>query len=147
MIILRAARSTDAGKVGGILTEFAATTDWMPKLHTGAEDIAHAGCMIERGWVTVAEQDNRVVGFSACDGADLNSLYVAASARGQGIGSQLLDDLKGRSASLVLWTFEANTGAQKFYLRHGFEEVERGDGQANNEGLPDIKYAWKRSKS
>ena len=61
MTRLRPARSTDAGAVGAILSEFAATTEWMPKLHTGAEDIAHAGALIDRGWVTVAEMDGVVV--------------------------------------------------------------------------------------
>lgn len=144
MTWIRAARSTDAGAVGGILTEFAATTEWMPNLHTGAEDIAHAGKMIERGWVDVAESDDSVLGFAACDGGELNALYVTISARGQGIGSGLVEGLKKREDKLMLWTFEVNKRAQKFYLNHGFKEVERGDGSANDEGLPDIKYAWQR---
>ena len=144
MIALRPARSTDAGKVGGILTEFAATTDWMPKLHTGAEDIAHAGAMIKRGWVTVAEANGKVIGFVACDGADLNALYVAGAARGEGAGTALLRFVMGQYDRLSLWTFQANAGAQRFYLRHGFVEVLRTDGATTDEKLPDVRFEWQR---
>lgn len=147
MTHLRAARSTDAGSVGAILSEFAQTTDWMPNLHTGAEDIAHAGVMIESGWVTVLEDNNMVVGFAACNGSDLDALYVAEFMRGQGLGTALLSHLKAQQDWLDLWTFQANEGAQKFYLRHDFQEVERTDGATTEEKLPDIRYRWKREDS
>ncbi|GAA6174570.1 GNAT family N-acetyltransferase [Sulfitobacter pacificus] len=142
MTALRAARSTDAGKVGAILTEFVATTDWMPQLHTGAEDIAHAGQLITRGWVTVAEVEGDVIGFAACDGEDLDALYVARSQRGQGVGTALLHHLQKERAVLKLWTFQANLAAQNFYLKHGFVEQERTDGASTDEGLPDIRFQW-----
>ncbi len=144
MTHLRKARSTDAGKIGAILSEFTRTTEWMPPLHTGAEDIAHAGRLIDRGVVTVAERDGMVVGFAACDDGDLDALYVAANARGQGVGSALLDHLKSAHDTLTLWTFQANQRAQKFYVRHGFAEIERTDGAGNDETLPDIRYTWQR---
>lgn len=149
MTQLRAARSTDAGKVGAILSEFIDTTDWMPRLHTRAEDVAHAGILIARGRVTVAQRHGVVVGFAANDGCDLDALYVAGSARGQGVGTALLEHLKQGQDRLVLWTFQANSPAQAFYLRHGFAEVARSDGQGsdgqgNDEGLPDIRYEWQR---
>lgn len=144
MTVLRAARSTDAGTVGGILTEFAATTEWMPKLHSGAEDIAHAGAMIKRGWVTVAEASGEVIGFAACDGADLDALYVAGAMRGQGVGTALLQHMMGQHDRLSLWTFQTNEGAQRFYLRHGFTEVQRTDGATTDEKLPDVRFEWQR---
>lgn len=144
MTVLRAARSTDAGSVGEILSEFVDTTDWIPRLHSRAQDIGHAGSMIARGWVTVAEQAGRVVGFAAAEGTDLDALYVAQDARGQGIGTALLAHVQAQRDSLELWTFQANAPAQDFYLKHGFSEVTRTDGSANDEHLPDIRYAWKR---
>lgn len=144
MIVLRPARSTDAGSVGAILSEFTRTTDWMPHLHTQAQDIAHAGRLIDRGWVTVAVHDNMVVGFAACDGADLDALFVAAFMRGQGVGTALLDHLRDNADRLELWTFQANEAAQKFYIKHGFQEVTRTDGRRNDEQLPDIQFEWKR---
>ncbi|KIN70936.1 Acetyltransferase, GNAT family protein [Sulfitobacter noctilucae] len=144
MIHLRKARSTDAGKIGAILTEFTATTDWMPKLHTGAEDVAHAGRLIDSGAVIVAEQGGLVVGFAACADGDLDALYVAAAARGQGIGQMMLAHLMSQHDRLALWTFQANSDAQRFYMRHGFVEGERTDGARNDEKLPDVRYEWQR---
>jgi hypothetical protein len=37
--------------------------------------------------------------------------------------------------------------AQRFYLRQGFHEVERTDGSRNEEGAPDILYAWNPSRA
>ncbi len=144
MSLLRAAQQTDAGAVGAILTEFIDTTEWMPRVHTRAEDVAHAGMMIDRGWVTVAEDAGRVVGFVALEGSELQALYVTQGARNRGYGATLLDGVKAGQSALQLWTFQANTGAQRFYLRHGFVEVLRTEGAENDEKLPDIRYAWAR---
>ncbi|MGB1035479.1 MAG: GNAT family N-acetyltransferase [Primorskyibacter sp.] len=144
-MIIRPAHSTDAGSVGAILSEFVDTTEWMPRIHTRAEDLHHAGTMIDRGWVHVAQTD-RVVGFVARHDHDILALYVTAQARGAGIGAALLttakDKAKQGQSPLRLWTFQANTGAQQFYLREGFAEVQRTDGAGNDEGLPDIQYQW-----
>lgn len=116
----------------------------MPRIHTRAEDLAHAGAMIKRGWVRVAEQDGQVTGFSAHDAGEVNALYVAQAARGRGVGSELLKQLQVKQPQLGLWTFAANTLAQAFYLRHGFVEMRRTDGADNDEKLPDIWYVWQR---
>ena len=146
MTALRAARPTDAGAVGTILSEFVDTTDWMPRLHSRAEDLAHAGAMIARGWVTVAERTGEVIGFAARDGDALNALYVRQAARGQGIGEALLNHAKKDTPVIELWTFQVNRAAQRFYRRHGFREVGCTDGNRNDEGLPDIQYKWTRKE-
>lgn len=142
--VIRMAGPTDAGAVGGILSEFIDTTPWMPRIHTRAQDLQHAGYMIAQGWVQVVEAGGAVVGFLSRDGAKVHALYVAAHARGQSHGSALLKAAQRDADHLSLWTFRHNTGAQRFYLAHGFVEVERTDGAANDEGLPDIRYAWKK---
>ena len=142
---LRPARSTDAGRVGAILSQFIDTTPWMPRLHSRAEDLAFAGRMIDKGWVTVAETGaaGAVCGFLALDESDVEALFVKAEVRGIGIGSALLERAKARSDRLGLWTGAANDGARRFYARHGFREAARGDGSANEEGLPDIRLEWR----
>ena len=142
--VLRPARSTDAGKVGGILSEFIDTTPWMPRIHTRAQDIGFAGQLIAQGWVTVAAEDGHVTGFIARDGAQVHALYVAASARRVGIGSALLAYLQGQVDHLSLWTFQANMAAQEFYAGHGFVAMEHTDGARNDEHLPDIRLEWTR---
>lgn len=142
--LLRAARSTDAGSVGAILSEFIDDTPWMPRVHTRAEDLCFAGEMIDMGWVTVAETPGRVAGFVALKGTMIHALYVAAAAREQGVGSALLRAMQAHAQALNLWTFQANENAQRFYAAHGFVPIETTDGQGNDEGLPDIRMSWKR---
>ena len=142
MTVLRRARPMDAGRVGTILSEFVDTTPWMPRVHSRAQDLAHAARMIDMGWVTLAERDAGIVAFMALREPELNALYVATDARGRGVGSALLRHAQKVCRSLTLWTYQANTAAQRFYLRHGFREVLRTDGAENDEGLPDIRYDW-----
>ncbi len=145
-VILRPARSTDAGTAGAILHGFARENDWMPDLHSEAETIAFCGRMIDLGWVTVAELHGQVAGFLALNGDEVQSLYLAAGARGQGIGRQLLDRAKAQRPNLNLFAFQANHRACRFYERNGFVEVARSDGSENDENLPDIKYVWTREE-
>lgn len=144
MIGLRHARDTDAGKVGAILTEFSAVTDWMPVLHTGAEDVAHAGRLIDKGWVIIAQLGRDVVGFAACDGVNLDALYVLAEVQGHGVGTALMRHLQETNDHLALWTFQANDKARQFYYKHGFVEVAHSDGAGTDEGLPDVRLEWHR---
>ncbi|WP_292294478.1 GNAT family N-acetyltransferase [Marivita sp.] len=144
MTVLRPATALDAGRVGAILSAWIDETPWMPRIHTRAEDIAHAAMMVDRGWVTVSETSG-ITGFLARNGDDIHALYIAPEQRGQGIGSRLLADAMQQQDQLTLWTFQSNTGAQTFYERHGFSPVERTDGTGNDEGLPDIRYQWQRT--
>lgn len=146
-VTLRPARSTDAGATGQILHDFARENDWMPELHSCAETIAFCGTMIDRDWVTVAECDSVVIGFLALIDGEIQSLYLAQTARGQGVGKRLLDHAKARRSRLSLYAFEANQGALRFYQRNGFAEVSRSDGSGNDENLPDIKYVWQRQET
>ncbi len=145
--LLRPAQPTDAGGTGAILEGFMEETRWMPKLYSGAEVIGFCGQMIDRGWVTVAVRNRRVLGFVARDGDEIKSFFVAAGARGQGIGQQMMQDAMARRDTLRLTVFAANHGAVRFYRRAGFAEVGKGDGSGNEEGLPDIRLVWKREQS
>ncbi|MFZ7090338.1 GNAT family N-acetyltransferase [Primorskyibacter sp. 2E233] len=141
-LLLRHARSTDAGKLGAMISEAVAAFDWKPLLHSGAEDIDHVGKMIDRGWVTVAAQGGAVVGFIAREESRIHALYVTAQAQGSGIGTALLNTAKEAVSRLELWTFQANEGAQRFYEREGFVVDRRTDGADNDEKLPDVHYVW-----
>lgn len=143
--VLRAATPLDAGSIGAILSGWTDETDWMPRIHSRAEDIAHAGEMVARGWVTIAETEGRIAGFMARDAEDVHALYVLSEERGAGIGARLLADAMAQTDRLELWTFQRNLRAQAFYERHGFAAVERTGGADNDEGLPDIRYIWQRN--
>ncbi len=93
--------------------------------------------------VWLAEQDEALVGLLLLEDFWVHSLYVDPALTGQGIGSLLLDVAKhARPRRLGLWVFETNEGAQRFYRRHGFVEVDRTDGSQNEEGEPDVEMAW-----
>lgn len=87
--------------------------------------------------------ERAVVGMLVLDQSWIDQLYVAPDLTGQGIGAELLAVAKReRPAGLELWSFVSNTGAQRFYSWHGFRELQRTDGSGNEEGAPDIHYAW-----
>ena len=94
-------------------------------------------------WVAVA-RDGTVVGLMALTSDMLDQLYVAPGWSGQGIGSRLVDLAKERRpAGFDLYTFQVNHRARRFYERQGFVEVSLGDGTGNEEGQPDVRYAWR----
>jgi ribosomal protein S18 acetylase RimI-like enzyme len=86
-----------------------------------------------------------VVGIMVLKAGWIDQLYVDPDLTGRGIGAGLLELAKReRPHGLQLWTFVSNDGAQRFYERHGFREVERTDGTCNEERAPAIRYVWKR---
>jgi len=60
------------------------------------------------------------------------------------VGKALLRHVQTDRPMVRLWTFQANTAAQQFYLRHGFVETQRTDGAGNDEHLPDVRFEWVR---
>ena len=140
--IIREARAFDAQATAEIVYQFQQATSWMPKLYTLDEVVGFCRTMIERGWVTVAQEQGRVIGFLARDQEEVCSLYLLSEVRGRGHGRALLSNAKASSPRLVLRTFEANEAAQRFYHRQGFIEVGGSDGSTNEEALPDIFLQW-----
>ena len=106
-----------------------------------------------RAWVTswdltarevwLAEAEGAPAGFANLTSTWLDGLYVAPDRQGRGAGSSLVDLAKTlRPAGIGLWVFEVNEPARAFYRRHGFVELERTDGSANEERAPDIRMVW-----
>ncbi len=143
-VLIGPARPGDVRAIGAILSGWVDETDWLPRIHTRAEDQNHAADLVRRGWVIAARRCGEVVGFLARDGSEIHALYVARGRRGQGVGKALLEHAKQGRDHLGLWTFQANDAAQFFYRREGFHEVRRSNGAGNDEGLPDIRYEWSR---
>jgi len=141
-MMLRRAVQADAAALAAILGDWVRETGWMPPLHTRAEDLAHIRHLVAAGRITVADTDGPRA-FLAREGEQILALYAAPEARGLGLGRALVDRAKTESSRLSAWTFEANEGARRFYLREGFQEVNRTDGD-NEEGLPDILLGWTR---
>jgi GNAT superfamily N-acetyltransferase len=91
----------------------------------------------------LAEEGEEVLGLLLLEESWVHSLYVAPGRTAEGIGTLLVDLAKSlRPGGLGLWVFVTNTGARRFYERHGFVELRRTDGSSNEEGAPDIEMAW-----
>lgn len=146
MFELRCANGDDAGAIADVfLSSFHATYDF-PLAHTDAEVrewVANVLVASREVWVAAAP-DGRVVALMALTADMLDLLYVAPGWTGRGIGSRLVALAKARQpGGLDLYTFQVNVGARRFYERHGFVEVALGDGTGNEEGQPDVRYAWR----
>ncbi len=152
MIRLRRATLADAPAVADVyLRSFHATYDF-PLAHTDEEV---RGWVRDRlvpameTWVAVDATEatgstERVVGFMTIEPGWLEQLYVDPDRLGEGIGRRLLDLAKQREAAgLLLWTFQVNGRARRFYERNGFEVVRFGDETNNEERQPDVQYAWR----
>ncbi len=106
-----------------------------------------------RGWVKdrlfadqevwVADGESGLVGFMVLGRPDwLEHLYIDRSATGSGLGSRFVELAKAElTGSIQLWTFQSNTGAQRFYARHGFVPVAWTEGD-NEEGAPDVRLVY-----
>ncbi|MEA2546719.1 MAG: hypothetical protein QOI09_1992 [Chloroflexota bacterium] len=143
-ITVRRAAAADAAAVAEVfLASFRATYDF-PLAHTDDE---------VRGWVRdaiatretwIAADDARVVGWMDVGPGELDQLYIAPDRLGEGFGRRLLEVAKERSPDgLSLYTFQVNARARRFYERNGFVADWLGDGSANEEGQPDVRYVWR----
>lgn len=146
-VLLRPATESDSNDVGDILYAFLDETPWMPRMHSRRQTRKFCDSMIARGWVTLAVVDGELKAFISREEQFIHALYVVGDSCGQGIGHRLLRDAQMQELALELWTFQFNEGAQRFYLREGFVEMERTDGQGNDEKLPDIRLRWERGAS
>ncbi|MEV0646133.1 GNAT family N-acetyltransferase [Phytomonospora sp. NPDC050363] len=143
---IRRAAGADAAAVADVwLRSYTAA---LPTVRRGKSDeevrayIARVVVPLRETWI--ADSEGEVVGMMVLgDGPLLSQLYLDPAWRGKGLGDRFVALAKQRRpAGLELWTFQVNTPAHRFYLRHGFTEAERTDGSANEEREPDIRYTW-----
>ena len=93
------------------------------------------------GWL--AERDGVPVGYLVLTDDWVDDLFLAPGETGHGVGAALLDVAKAeRPDGFLLWVFESNLGARRFYERHGLVALETTDGADNAERSPDVRMAW-----
>jgi GNAT superfamily N-acetyltransferase len=152
-ISLRVAVSADAVAIADIL--IAARKEFMaysPLVHGELE--LHrwiAGDLLPDGGVTVAVRCAQIVGMvsvSCVDGESwIDQMAVAPAYTGTGIGTMLLAHaLATLTPPVLLYTFQANLGARRFYERVGFVLIKFTDGADNEERCPDVLYRFGERK-
>jgi len=128
------------------LASFKATYDF-PAAHTDDE---------VRGWITsslagrdeafvaIDPETGQVVALMSLEKDDLDQLYVHPDWLGRGIGSRMVELAKQRRpGGFGLYTFQVNERARRFYERRGLVATWFGDGSANEEHQPDVRYEWR----
>jgi GNAT superfamily N-acetyltransferase len=144
-ITIRPAVATDAGAVADVyLASFHATYDFS-LAHTDDEVREWIRSVLGSGgtWVAI-DPPGAIVGMMTLEPGVLDQLYVRPDRLGEGIGRRLLDVAIDRSpGGLTLYTFQVNDRARRFYERNGFVADWFGDGSANEEGQPDVRYVWR----
>ncbi|MEU5522153.1 GNAT family N-acetyltransferase [Streptomyces sp. NPDC047860] len=146
-VTLRRALPSDAGPAAGVwLRSFAAALPSVVRPRSDDEVrqyFRHVLVPLRETWVAeTADED--LVGVLVLEGEELEQLYLDPGWRGCGIGDRFVALAKQRSPGrLVLWTFQVNAPAHRFYERHGFTAVEWTDGSGNEEREPDVRYVWR----
>lgn len=77
--------------------------------------------MIPQAEVWVSEDGTRINGFIGVVDDYIAGIFVDASARAAGIGSQLLDRVRQDRKGLRLSVYKKNAAAVSFYRRRGFQ--------------------------
>ncbi len=152
-IKIRAANPGDAARIADIYLASRRTHVAFAPLAHPDDDVRAwiATVLLPAGGVTVAVEQEHVLGFCATSveapspgraaPAWIDHLYLDPDVVGQGIGRALLvAALRDLPRPVRLYTFAQNTGARRFYERHGFVAIEFGDGSGNEEGCPDVLY-------
>ena len=142
---IRPARTQDLAACAGILNSWIDETDWMPRIHSAEDVVRYYRDVVYRDRkVLVVAAEERVVGMMAlATDQTVMALYVKQGFRDQGVGHLLVEAAKREYPNHVqLWTFQKNIRARRFYEREGFVEINRTDGD-NEENLPDVLMEWR----
>ena len=150
MISTRRATLVDAPAVADVFLRSFHATYVFPLAHSDEEvtEWVRTHLVPEMETWVAAEADDEadgetVVGFATIAPGWLEQLYVDPRRLGEGIGRRLLDLAKERQPDgLLLWTFQVNDRARRFYERNGFTVVQLGDESNNEERQPDVQYRW-----
>jgi GNAT superfamily N-acetyltransferase len=146
---LRPAREDELDGLAQLLRRARNGMTYVPPVPEEAIPVIAADLAERHEEIWVAEGRGRVLGFLAIRRSrkngweTLEKLYVEPDEQNRGVGAALLDKAKElRPGGLVLWVFQKNTGARRFYERHGFVLAKLTDGAENMEHEPDALYSW-----
>jgi GNAT superfamily N-acetyltransferase len=140
---IRRATPKDAPDVAEVFLASRATMTYLPHLHTDEETRTFIHGVVGESETCVADRDGVIVGFAVIHDGWLHHLYVHPARFNTNTGGRLFEQVcKEHPEGFQLWAFQQNTGARRFYERHGCALVRLTNGADNEEKLPDALYVW-----
>ena len=110
-----------------------------------AEHLEEVKSLLPQAEVYVDESGGVVNGFLGLMGqGEIAGLFVAAHARGQGIGTRRMRKAKELYDELSLSVYEKNARAVHFYRREGFQLVEKREDP--DTGQVEYRMRWAKSR-
>ncbi len=123
-------------------TSFDERLPWLTGLHTPEEDRAYFRGHVFSTCEVWGAINGNIIGIIAFRPGWIDQLYVVPNFQGRGAGTALLRVAQATSTSLLLWTFQKNALARRFYEANGFVAIDQTDGNTNEECEPDVLYLW-----
>ena len=136
--LIRRAVALDGPACAAIVDAWIEKTPWMERNITRAEleNVLTEGLPKREAYVI----GDPVTGYLSLDPVESHvwGFYVART--GEGLGTQLMDQVKKGRTRVQLNTHLPNTRAHAFYAREGFRQV--GEPWDGDDGIPEIKMEW-----
>jgi len=147
-VTITRARCADGAGIATVYLTATAKLGFLPRRHDAPDMWHHFSTMPIKQKTWVAKHNGRIAAFLAMSPDWIDHLYVHPTAQNNGLGAALLNQAKQSAPyGFQLWTFLQNSGARRFYERHGMTVAERTDGKRNEEHLADLRYVWRPTKT
>jgi ribosomal protein S18 acetylase RimI-like enzyme len=141
--VIRQATSEDIPALVELFERSFATLTFLPVLHTHDQHLAFFDGLLVTQEVWVDEEDGALRGFITISDM-VDHLYLEPEAFGTGVADALFEQAKSRRPDgFMLWVFQQNARARRFYERHGCQVIKLTDGALNEEQTPDVLYEWR----
>ncbi len=128
-------------------TSFDERLPWIAGLHAPDEDRAFFRHRVFSACQVWGAIDEEMIGFIAFRDDWIDHLYILPHRQRLGVGRALLKIAQAASPVLMLWTFQRNPSARRFYETHGFVAIRETDGSRNAEREPDVLYRWRGAEA
>ncbi len=138
----RTGTSSDASACAQIIRDWGDETPWIDDLDPIEPLTTFWRGVFEQDPVWVAEGEDGIVGFCTREDEFITGLYVAHEARNRGVGKRLLDLAKEGRDWIIVWSYELNPEARRFYRREGLVEICREMEDGSN--LMNVEHRWTR---
>ena len=94
-----------------------------------------------QGWVHLNEASDEIDGFVTLGGDTIACLFIRPDRQRRGVGSALLDHVKGLYPALELNVYVENVDATRFYEAQGFRVI--GESTCKYTGCAELRMAWR----